>query len=45
MQVPQALQPGSEHQAIDLLRRYYGLTGPGFTGRWFDTWNPSGRGQ
>ena len=43
MKLPRALQPGNEQQAVDLLRQYYGLVGPGFTGRWFDTWDPSGR--
>lgn len=41
--LPPALQTGREADAVALLRRYYGIGHPGFTGRWFDTWDPAGR--
>lgn len=43
--LPPALQTGNEADAVALLRRYYGQGHPGFTGRWFDTWDPAGRRQ
>lgn len=42
MELAPALLPGNEADAVALLRRYYEDTSPGFTGRWFDTWNPDG---
>ncbi len=41
--LPPALQSGHEADAVAMLRRYYGHDQPGFTGRWFDSWDPAGR--
>lgn len=44
--IPQALLPGNEDAAVELLRGYFDIdafhAGSGFTGALFDTWDPTG---